>query len=72
MKRKLLAKGAAWTLVFTSILGNTTLYAKEEVVGNGQITQRTLPERGSSASTIINNRESFKAVSYTHLTLPTT
>ncbi|MBS5316513.1 MAG: penicillin binding protein PBP4B [Clostridiales bacterium] len=61
MKRKLLAKGAAWTLVFTSILGNTTLYAKEEVVGNGQITQRTLPERGSSASTIINNRESFKA-----------
>lgn len=61
MKRKLLAKGAVWTLVCTSILGSTTLYAKEEVVGNGQITQRTLPERGSSASTIINNRESFKA-----------
>lgn len=61
MKRKLLAKGAAWTLVCTSILGSTTLYAKEEVVGSGQITQRTLPERGSSASTIINNRESFKA-----------
>lgn len=61
MKRKLLAKGVVWTLVCTSILGSTTLYAKEEVVGNGQITQRTLPERGSSASTIINNRESFKA-----------
>ena len=43
MKRKLLAKGAVWTLVCTSILGSTTLYAKEEVVGNGQITQRTLP-----------------------------
>ncbi|WP_337531042.1 penicillin binding protein PBP4B [Zhenhengia sp.] len=61
MKRKLLAKGAVWTLVCTSILGSTTLYAKEEVVGSGQITQRILPERGSSASTIINNRECFKA-----------
>lgn len=61
MKRKLLAKGVVWTLVCTSILGSTTLYAKEEVVESGQITQRILPERGSSASTIINNRECFKA-----------
>ena len=61
MKRKLLAKGVVWTLVCTSILGSTTLYAKEEVVESGQITQRIFPERGSSASTIINNRECFKA-----------
>lgn len=61
MKKRFLSKGAAWTLVFTALMGTATLYAKGESPSNGQIKERILPEQGSSAATMINNRETFKA-----------
>lgn len=69
MKKTILTKGVACTLVVASVLGATPLYAAPQSIqidianinpNNGQIANVLIPERGSSSATIINNRETFK------------
>lgn len=60
MKRRLLVKGTAWTLVFVAMLEAQSIYASEKSLMPTAI-NRTLPELKSSASTIINQKQTFKA-----------